>query len=403
MARESFYKVREKLLSYIKPLEKEECMLKECLGRVLAQEVTAKMNVPPFSRSAYDGYALRARDTEQASAENPVSFKILEELRAGEMPHDPVTKQEAVKLLTGAAIPPGADAVIKYEVTKYTKKQVTIYEPLKSGSNIIKEGEDIRQGRRLAGQGEVIDPGLVGTLASQNIGSVIVYRVPKIGILSTGKELLKVGAKAEPGKIYDSNQYSLSAAVINLGCSPVILGMAADDPKGIAQKLEQGLTCCDLLIVTGGVSAGDYDLTPKAMEMTGLQLLQKGVDLKPGMACAYGIKEGKMVCALSGNPAAAITNFHVLVSPVIRKLKGERTYLREEFSVRLLDSFPKNSPGTRILRGKLEISNCQAGIRIPKDQGNAVLSSTIGNNLYAIVEAGSGPLEEGSILKGFLI
>ena len=403
MLKTAFYEVREKLLSCVKPLEKEEVYLDKCAGKVLAQDVVAKINVPPFNRSAYDGYAFCSEDTKNASKECPVTLQILEEIPAGEIPHQKVTSGYAVKILTGAPIPEGADAVTKYEITQFTDTKVTIFDSFKSGSNIVRMGEDVKEGDVLVECGTVIDAGVVGTLASQNIESVLVYRIPKIAILSTGSELLNVGDELQFGKIYNSNQYVLCATVEKLGCKPIVLGMEADNVNKISEQILKGLEECDIVILTGGVSVGDYDLTPKAMEMANIQILQHGVDLKPGMACAYGVKDGKLVCGLSGNPAASITNFHVIVAPLLRKLKGEKNYLPVEFSVKLLDSFSKKSPATRILRGKMEVLNGEIGIRIPKEQGNVVLSSTIGCDLMAIVPAGSGALEKGTVLKGFFI
>lgn len=399
----SFYEVRDILLEHVKPLEKEEIALEDCVGRVLGADAAARMNVPPFDRSPYDGYAFRAVDSKGASKEHPVTLRILEEISAGGISHFAVTKDCAVKILTGAPIPEGADAVTKYEITEYTDKTVTIFEPFESGSNIVRAGEDIKCGEILAQCGTVIDAGLIGTLAAQNMERPVVYRTPKIGIISTGSELLSIGSEPEPGKIYNSNQYMLSAAVKKLGCVPVVLGMAKDSTEKICELILSGLKQCDMVLLTGGVSVGDYDLTPAAMEMAGVEILQRGVDLKPGMACAFGVKDEKLVCGLSGNPASAITNFYAIVSPAIRKLCGNKEYLPTEFWVKILKPFKKKSKGTRLLRGKMEISGGEIGIDIPKDQGNVVLSSTIGCDIMVIVPPGSGPLEAGTELKGFFV
>ena len=156
-------------------------------------------------------------------------------------------------------------------------------------------------------------------------------------------------------------------------------------------------------MLTGGVSVGDYDLTPAAMERSGVELLFRGVDMKPGMACAYGVWNGKPVCALSGNPASAITNFHAIAAPVLRKLGGQSDCLPQEISVKLVNGFRKKSPGTRFLRGILDLSDGTVRMRVPREQGNVVLSSTIGCNVMAIIPAGSEPIPEGTELKGFLI
>lgn len=399
----SHIEARSRMLERVCPVDTEEVPLSRLSGRILAQNVTARESIPPFDRSPYDGYAFRSEDTAQASQEAPVTLRILEEIPAGSVSHCPVTAGCAVKVLTGAPIPQGADAVIKFERTEFTAETVTIFSPCKSGSNIVRAGEDVHAGDPLAKAGTVIDAGLLGTLASQNIPAAPVYRVPKIGIISTGSELVEVGSPRIPGKIYDSNRYMLCAAVSNLGLEPVLIGQAADNVPDILACIQQGLAQCDGLLLTGGVSVGDYDLTPDAMEQAGAEILFRGVDMKPGMACAYGVWEGKPICALSGNPASAITNFHTIAAPVLRRLSGQSSCVPKEISVKLADGFRKKSPGTRFLRGILDLSDGTVRMRLPGGQGNVVLSSTIGCNVMAIVPAGSGPLPEGTELKGFLI
>ena len=381
----------------------EKVPLKECFGRVLAEDVLAFENVPPFDRSPYDGYAFRSEDVKGAGKECPVTLKILEEIPAGGISHMPVTEGTAVKVLTGAPVPEGADAVLMFEETVFTEETVTIFAPVKPGSNIVRTGEDVKKGTVLAEKGTVIDAGLLGTLASQNIPFPEVYRIPKVGILSTGSELVKVGEPLEPGKIYNSNFYTLSGVLKKLGCEPCDLGTVGDDVEKISALLEKGLKCCDAILVTGGVSVGDYDLTPNAMERAGARILFRGVDLKPGMACAYAEKDGKLICGLSGNPASSVTNFYAVACPAFRKLCGWKTIDPEQVEVVLAEGFRKGSKNTRILRGRLELSEGTARMRIPKDQGNVVLSSTIGCDVMAVVPAGSGPLEAGTKLKGFLL
>ncbi len=397
----SYSDARDLLLRLTAPVDTEQVPLEDAAGRILAQEVSARENVPPFDRSPYDGYAFRAADTACASPESPVTLKILEEIPAGCVSHCPVTGGCAVKVLTGAPIPEGADAVTKFESTVFTSEAVTISAPFRSGENIVRTGEDVRIGTVLAQAGTLIDPGLAGTLASQNIPAPMVYRVPKIGIISTGSELLEVGSQPQPGKIYDSNRYMLATAVRQMGCTPVLLGHAADAAGDIRALSEQGLAACDALLLTGGVSVGDYDLTPAAMEQAGVELLFRGVALKPGMACAYGIKDGKLVCGLSGNPASSITNFYTVAAPAIRKLCGLRDYMPRQFPVILAEGFRKKSPMDRILRGRLDLSGGSAQMHISGSQGNVVLSSTIGCDIMAIVPAGSGPLSPGTSLTAF--
>lgn len=399
----SFFDAREMLLASVGVIKTEKITLTNCGRRILAQELKATENIPPFDRSPYDGYAFRAADTASASKEHPVTLRILEEVPAGAVPTKTVTEGTATKILTGSPIPCGADAVIMYEKTEFTDETVTIFSPVKSGDNIIYFGEDVRKGDILARIGEVIDPGLAGTLAAQGVPEPMVYRVPKVAIISTGSELVEADIEPGPGKIRNTNRYMLEAALKTLGCEPIYLGIAGDSKEDICALIQKGISECDAVVSTGGVSAGDYDLTPEAMVMAGAEILLHGVDLKPGMACCYGLCNGKIICALSGNPASSITNFYAIAVPALKKLAGHREAMPKEIDVTLLDSFNKKSPGTRLLRGKMELTDGRVCMSLPNDQGNVVLSSTIGCNIIAIVPAGSGSVPAGTTLKGFLI
>jgi len=398
-----FERACDLLLSQVSAVGMEQVPLSECGGRVLAQDLIAQENVPAFDRSPYDGYAVRAEDTVLASKEHPVTLQILEEIPAGAVPTKEVLAGTAAKVLTGAPIPKVADAVIMYEKTVFTDETVTLFAPVKSGSNIVRTGEDISKGAVLARSGTVVDPGLAGTLAAQGEAMPLVYRKPKVALLSTGSELVEADAAPGAGKIRNSNRYMLEAALKQIGCEPVYLGIAGDSVADISARLNEGLSECDAVVTTGGVSVGDYDLTPAAMGASGVEMLFRGVDMKPGMACAYGVKAGKLICGLSGNPASSLTNFYAVALPALRKLTGQNEYLPQEIKVTLSNGFTKKSPKTRFLRGRLELEDGVVCMKLPKDQGNIVLSSTIGCNVMAVVPAGSGPLEAGTVLKGFLL
>ena len=398
-----FITARNLLADAVNAVGVEAIPLAECVGRVLAEDVAAADNVPPFDRSPYDGYALRSEDVAGATKENPVTLYIVEEVPAGAVPTVACTKNTAVKILTGAPIPEGADCVINYERTEFTESSVKIFEPVKAGSNIVLTGEDVKKGDLLACRGQVIDAGTAGTLASQGIAFPKVYRRPKVGIISTGNEVSEVGEPLAPGKIYNSNRYTLAAALEQIGCEPVYLGLAGDNAKAICSLMQQGLEQCDAILSTGGVSVGDYDFTPDAMEQAGVNMLFRGVQLKPGMACAYGEKDGKLACGLSGNPASSLTNFHAVAVPALKKLAGRKDYVPQEITVTLKNRFKRKSPTLRLLRGTLDLSDGTVGMTLPEEQGNVVISSAIGCNVMAIVPAGSGPLEAGTTLKGFLV
>lgn len=391
------------LLEAVQPVGTEIAPLSECGCRVLAQELTAQENVPAFDRSPYDGYALRAADTAAASRENPAELRVLEEIPAGSVPTHEITAGTAAKVLTGAPIPPGADVVVMYEKTEFTPETVRVFAPLRSGDNIVRAGEDVCRGTVLAPRGSVIDPGLSGTLAAQGVAEPLVYRVPRVAILSTGSELVEADETPGAGKIRNSNRYVFETVLRQLGCEPVYYGIAGDDIARIAGQIGRGLAECDAMITTGGVSVGDYDLTPAAMEKAGVEILVRGVTIKPGMSCAYGVRDGKILCGLSGNPASALTNFYAVALPVLRKLTGRSDYRLREITVTLAEGFPKKSPATRFLRGRLVLRGGTVCMEVPQDQGNVVLSSTVGCNVMAVVPAGSGPVAPGAALQGFLL
>lgn len=401
----SYQEARDLLMRTARPADLEEVPLQQAAGRILGRDLTAGENVPAFDKSPYDGYAFRAADTAEAGPDHPVTLRVLEEVPAGRMPRERVTAGTAVRIMTGAPIPEGADAVCMFEKTDFTGNRVTLFSSFRSGQNVIRAGEDVGKGTLLARQGTRIDAGLCGSAAAQNRTGLLCYRIPRVGLLSTGSELLEVGEASVPGRIYNSNRYTFAAELSRMGFDVRWLGTAPDSVDEIRALLEEGLRTCDAVLSTGGVSVGDYDVTAKAMEEAGAGILFRGVSMKPGMACAYGVREGKLVCGLSGNPASSLINFHVIAAPAFRRIAGwaaDRT-LPSPFPVALAEGFGKPSPLPRFLRGRLDLSDGGTRMRLSPDQGNIVLSSSIGMDMIALVPAGSGRLEAGTMLEGFLI
>ncbi|MDO4803504.1 MAG: molybdopterin molybdotransferase MoeA [Lachnospiraceae bacterium] len=400
-----FETARQIVLNAAVPVDTEQIPLEEACGRILAQDIVAAEDVPPFDRSPYDGYAFRSEDTAGADRERPVCLSILEEVPAGKVPSMSVTAGTAVKVLTGSPIPPGADAVIMYEKTEFTAESVKIFAPVRSGANIIYAGEDVKRGMMLAHVGTGIDAGLCGTAASQNMDRISVFRKPVAGIISTGSELLEAGQAPSPGKVVNTNRYTLSAELVRMGFEVLYLGIAGDSEEEICEFLLKGIEACDVIMTTGGVSVGDYDLTVKAMERAGIRILLHGVDMKPGMACAYGEKDGKLICALSGNPASSLVSLHAVAAPALRKILGlsSKLWLPEEIMVEIVEGFRKPSPSLRFLRGKLDLETGTVRMHVGRGQGNVVLSGSIGTDVMAMVPAGSGPIEPGTRLQAFLL
>ena len=416
----------ELLISRVSPVGFEEVDLDKCAGRVLAKDITAGENVPSFDRSPYDGYAFRAEDTVGASEETPVTLRVLENIRAGQMPVQEVVPGTAIRLMTGAPVPAGADAVCKYEDTSFTDSTVTMKMSYRSGENVVTAGEDIRQGTQVLKKGYRIDPGMVGTLASLGLMRIPVYRKPLVGIFSTGDEVVEAGEPMPPGKIRNSNRYTIAAALQSIGMETVYLGQASDTVEAISEMIrqgEQGLSgfadgrSCDVLISTGGVSVGDYDLVPDAMEACGYELLIRGVAIKPGMACAYGVKGAsageestatgssgeRLMLGLSGNPASSLTNLQCVCYPVLRKMMGLTDYGHQMFRMKLGNDIRKTGKGTRFVRGRIVIRDGEMVFESPSEQGNVVISSAALCNAYGVLTGMTAPVTEGTMIEGFYV
>lgn len=391
------------LLANCSPVGLEYADLQDSLGRILGEDIISPENIPPFARSPYDGYAFRAADTLEASLNNPAVLEIIEEVPAGYAPTQKVSSGQAVKILTGAPIPEGADAVVKYEETEINGELVSIFTPYHAGENIVPAGEDVAQGEFIAARGTVISPPILGLMAALGIGEVPVFKRPRIAIISTGDELLDISEALKPGMIRNSNSYTLAAYCKEAGAEPIILASVKDRAEEIGAQIEQGLAAADMVITTGGVSVGDYDVVGEAIDSIGAETLYWKIEIKPGSPNLGAVKNGKVILALSGNPAAALVIFHLLGIRYIKKLAGRSHYLPECCEVILKSNFRKLSPRRRFLRGKLVIENGTSYMQITGAQGNGVLRSMIDCDLLAEIPAGSGPQPAGTKLNAYRI
>lgn len=412
--------VRDLMLEKVGPVDTETVTLEEAAGRVLARELTAAENVPSFNRSPYDGYAFRSEDVAGASEESPVTLKVIDYIPAGDVPHAKITEGTAAHLMTGAPVPEGADAVLPFEKTSFTDTEVTVFAPAAPGSNVVLAGEDVLKGTKLAEPGVRIDAGLAGVLAGQGRFMPHVYRRPLVGIISTGTEIADEREAPGPGKIYNTNRYSLQAACAQAGCRSIYIGTARDDAAEISAMIGKALESCDAVILSGGVSVGDLDCTPDAMQQAGVTLLARGVSMKPGMAGAYGVFRpqknrggenedgGKTevsaipVFALSGNPTACMTAFYAIALPVLKKRMGMKDCLPVSFRVRVGADYRRKKQSLRLLRGKVDFSASAQTILIPEKQGNQMLSSLIGCNAFALIPADESVLA-GETAEAFLM
>lgn len=394
---------RERMLERCSCMDTEQIALEKAAGRILASDVRASYNVPLFDKSPLDGYAFRAADTLELSEDGQVRLTVTGEIAAGAYSAKTLKPGCAVKILTGAPIPNGADAVAKFEDTIEEQGYVTLSQTYRTGQNIVRAGEDVTSGSVIALRGSKVDAAVHGMLASQGIQTVEVYKTPLIGIISQGNELLNPGELLSAGKIYNSNRYMLSTALKEEEFSSIYLGSVRDDAKKIAEYLEMAVCMYDVVLMTGGVSVGTYDFTKAALEMAGAEILVDKITMKPGSSCCLAILQGVPVFGLSGNPSAAMTTFHLVAMPAIRRIAGLAAYMPEKIQVELAVDFNKSSPNMRILKGKLDLSGKSVRMQLNEQQANGSVSAMKGADVFAVVPAGSGPIAAGSYLDAYLI
>ncbi|MBE3587439.1 MAG: molybdopterin molybdotransferase MoeA [Thermoanaerobacteraceae bacterium] len=392
----------ETFLSRVRLVEKEEVALLCAYERVLAEELVAPHDQPPFDRSPLDGYALKGEDIAHASLQSPARLKVTESLPAGHLPAGRVEPGTAMRIMTGAPIPPGADTVVRLEDSRESNGWVEIFVSLPPGSNVVPAGEDIREGELVLKPGTLLKAPETGVLAALGVPLVKVFKKPRVAILSTGDELAGLEEELTPGKIRNSNLYTLAALIREAGGIPVMLGNVPDRLEETVMKIGEGLQGADLVLTTGGASVGDHDLIREAMIRAGARLLFWKVKMKPGMPVVAGEAEHKLILGLSGNPAAALISFEVLVRPLLKKMGGCQDLFRPRVTVRLLDDFPKAAKQRRFLRAQVGIMGGELAARLTGRQGNGVLKSSLPANALLDIPAGRVPLKKGERVEAIL-
>jgi len=318
------------------PAETEEIPIYKAYNRVLAEDIIAPFNVPSFNRSIVDGYAVRAEDTFGAEEEKPVKLKLVGRINVGEAPRLTVNSMETAEIVTGAALPEGANAVVMVEYTSRKGDEITIYRPVVKGENVMKAGDDIKSGEKILEKGEVLVPRKIGVLAALGFINVKVYSQPKIAIISTGPEIVEPGKPLPLGKVYDVNSYTLSAALQELGAIPLNMGIVPDEEKKIENAIKTALESADAVITSGGVSVGPKDLIPKVLARLGKPgILFCGVSIKPGKPTTFAVINGKPVFSLPGQPTSALFVFLMLVRPALLRMSG----IRKEMGIQTVEAY----------------------------------------------------------------
>jgi molybdopterin molybdotransferase len=405
----------ESILKNISVLEAEEAPILSCLGQVLAEDVLSEINIPPLDNSAMDGYAVRADDTRGASRESPRLLRVIDTVTAGSVSRATVEPGTAVRIMTGAPIPSGADAVVKFEDTDQSERgenspQVAILAEVTPGLEIRRAGEDIAAGSLVLKKGTMLRPSEVGVLASLGRSTVRVIRRPVVAILATGDELVEVAKPLTAGKIYNSNSYSLAALVLRYGGMPKILGVAADVEASLVNRLHLGLDA-DMLVTSGGVSLGDYDIVRDVLAKEGEVIFWR-VRQKPGKPLAFGmikaLAEGGGVkkiplFGLAGNPVSAMINFELFARPAMLKMMGRRNLAKPMIEA-VIEEPIENSDGRRIFaRAVVQKRDGKYFARLTGPQGSGVLTSMALANGLVIVPEDTPGVNKGDLVQVIML
>jgi molybdopterin molybdotransferase len=386
------------LLREIKPLGAERVQLADTLGRVLAQKVVAPHDSPPFSRGAMDGYALKGENTFGASQTNPIYFKLKGKVLTGKTSDFRIHEFEAARIMTGAPVPEGADAVAMFEYVKELEDEIEVLKPVTPGKNISLKGEDVKKGDVLLRKGRKIKPQDVAITAAMGISKLTVYRRPTVAIIATGDELREPGSKLRGAEIYDANSYSLHALVERNGGLPEIYGIVRDDYPELVGAVRKALGA-DLVLISGATSVGDKDFVPKVLAELG-EVLVHGIAMRPGEPTGFGVVDGKLVFMLPGYPVAAIFAYETFVRPALEKMQGldaSRRYpkIRGQLKRKIASELGRRD----YVRVKLDLTGEQPMVEPIRTSGSGIISSLVRADGFVVVPENTEGLEQGIMVE----
>jgi len=377
----------DKTLSHIQPQGFEKVSILDALGRVIAEDMIAPRDLPPYDNSGMDGYAVRCEDIRDASEKNPVRLEVIEDLRAGFISKKIVQKGQAIRIMTGAPIPKGADAVVPVEETERGNGFVMILKAGFPGGYIRRAGEDVKSGDLVITKGDIIRPSEIGMLASMGRSFVSVYQRPSVAILCTGEELVDVGESLDGVKIVSSNSYTLAAQVRECGAIPIQLGIAKDRKDEIKEKVLQGLRA-DVFISSAGVSVGDYDFVRDVLKELGVEMIFWRVAMKPGKPVAFWMFDGKPAFSLPGNPVSSMITFEQFVRPSLLKMMGHRQIFRPVIEAILKEDIRKELGKRHFVRAMVSFEKNEYFVTTTGPQGSGILRSMVkANGLIVIPES----------------
>lgn len=396
-----------KVMKYQLTGKSEFVSIEESFGRFLSEDLIATSDVPHFNRAPYDGFAVRAVDTVNASQNTPVEFEVIDHIGAG-MTTDKVLKEgQTVRIMTGAMMPQGSDAVVMLELTKTNDKNgksfMSTKRSHKKGENVSFIGEDAKLGEVLVKKGTLINPGIQAILATFGYAMVPVAKKPIIGLFATGTELLEVNEPLVPGKIRNSNSLMIAAQIERSGGIVDYLGKLPDEFDTCFNAVKHALHKVDMLVTTGGVSVGDFDYLPEIYEKLGAEVLFNKVAMRPGSVTTVAQFNGRLLFGLSGNPSACYVGFELFARPIIRKsLFSQKPHLRKEKAI-LEGDFPKANPFTRFVRSTVTINDGSLRVTPSGVDKSNIITSLSGANSLMILPGGTRGFEKGGIVDVLLL
>jgi molybdopterin molybdotransferase len=393
------------ILAGIHALEAERVPLRNAFGRVLADDVLSPIDHPPWDNSSMDGYAVRAADIAFATESSPVTLPVLETVRAGQRASQSVAPRTAIRIMTGAPIPDGANTVIRVEDTDAGEKWVAIRDARDAGRNVRPRGEDLRAGDVALPRGTVVGAAHLGVLASVGCALVPVHRRPRVAVLASGDEIVDVDqydAVRRGERIVSSNSYTIVAAARAAGAEVLDLGIVGDDPTAYEAKIARARGC-DLLITSGGVSVGAFDFTKDVLRSLGAELHLWRIRMRPGAPLGFGTLDGMPWLGLPGNPVSAMVTFELFARPLIRRQHGETKVFRHTLDVRTHDDISLAAPLTHFLRAIVEWNSDGATARLTGPQGSGLLTSMARANALLVVPAERQVVRAGETLRAILL
>ncbi len=358
---------------------------------VLAENIESDSHYPPYTRSKMDGFALRSEDLTKATPDNPLTLKVIATLAAGGKPDFKISPGLTAKIMTGAPIPEGADAVVPFEKASWQGKYASFKHEVKYQDNLSLEGEEREKGQVLLREGSTINSGESVLLALSGKEQVKVYSRPRVGIMVTGDEIISAGEKPGLGKIRNTNSYMLASQVISSGGKPYFLGLARDSENEIISKIKENIDKVDVITTTGGASEGEYDLIEEVFLSLGAEVLFRRVAVKPGKHTVTAFKEGKLLFGLSGSPAGAFVAFELFVRPLIRKMQGSKKYLENHAEARLTEYIEGRFSEDRYFKAHTCV---EEGLLLTESKGQG-LPSFAGVNSLIYIPRGAGPFNPG--------